>query len=626
MSYNSFQIAFSDVTNGTLTILPNTVDNYNTSLQFIGKNAPNYASALGSNFLHLLENFSAPTDQPPQNPIQGQLWYDNLKRKIYIRDTDWKPVNGVWQQTTEPGLDNTPSPETGDIWVNTEAHQLSIYNGTSFTLIGPNYSSSTRTGSYPDAIKDNFGDNHFVIKQYVNDEVVEIISADTFTPQQVISGFTSIKSGVNLTSSRSATFNGLAESAKKLYVTTPNVEYVNANYFVRNDINNTINAALTVKNGVIIGSGASFRMYTTGTGINILSNTTKGGKFIIRTTDNDSVARDTVTITASQDTQTPAKVAISGQLFVTSSSIFYSSLSATTATFSGNLTVGKNINVVGVSTFSNSVNFNKTITIGSASTTTLTPAILPAISGYYDLGSSTRRFSTVHASIFKGALDGTANTANSLTNATEFKINGHIQTTANLQYKGARGTYTFATILSPSAISDQTEITELDTTDQLLSYSPGTDDLSKISAANFIAQVTAGVIPPGIVVPFAGIDIPQGWLLCDGSEYQIIDYPLLYASILLTYGIPTDPENFLVPDFRGKGAIGYDNMGGTAANIVTGANTPNPIAAALGSAPLVTGGKTTATNTGVTGFGGAVGAKIANVMNPYLAMNFIIKV
>lgn len=57
--------------------------------------------------------------------------------------------------------------------------------------------------------------------------------------------------------------------------------------------------------------------------------------------------------------------------------------------------------------------------------------------------------------------------------------------------------------------------------------------------------------PAGIVNAFAGNDslVPNGWLLCDGSQYLQTDYPKLYAVIGNTYGAAS-PGYFLVPDYR----------------------------------------------------------------------------
>ena len=68
--------------------------------------------------------------------------------------------------------------------------------------------------------------------------------------------------------------------------------------------------------------------------------------------------------------------------------------------------------------------------------------------------------------------------------------------------------------------------------------------------------VTIGGSYPGTMVMFAGITPPDGWLLCDGTEYNTAEYPMLYNMIGATYG--SGAGTFMVPDMRGKGDMGHD--------------------------------------------------------------------
>ena len=55
----------------------------------------------------------------------------------------------------------------------------------------------------------------------------------------------------------------------------------------------------------------------------------------------------------------------------------------------------------------------------------------------------------------------------------------------------------------------------------------------------------------GSIAMFAGPadKIPSDWLLCDGTEYNVTDYPELYWTIGNTYG-GTEGSTFNVPDYR----------------------------------------------------------------------------
>lgn len=77
---------------------------------------------------------------------------------------------------------------------------------------------------------------------------------------------------------------------------------------------------------------------------------------------------------------------------------------------------------------------------------------------------------------------------------------------------------------------------------------------------------------PGAVRWWPGASIPSGWAVCGGQLYANATYPLLYAAIGRAWTGGGDPaDQFRVPDLRGRGVIGLDNMGGSAANRVTSA-------------------------------------------------------
>ncbi|RTL04649.1 tail fiber protein [Candidatus Dependentiae bacterium] len=77
----------------------------------------------------------------------------------------------------------------------------------------------------------------------------------------------------------------------------------------------------------------------------------------------------------------------------------------------------------------------------------------------------------------------------------------------------------------------------------------------------------------GMMMPYAGSSAPSGWLLCYGQSISKTTYANLFDVIGYTYGGSGD--NFNVPDMRGRAFIGLDNIGGTNANVLTNAITPN---------------------------------------------------
>lgn len=66
------------------------------------------------------------------------------------------------------------------------------------------------------------------------------------------------------------------------------------------------------------------------------------------------------------------------------------------------------------------------------------------------------------------------------------------------------------------------------------------------------------IIDVGTIVPFSGENIPNNWLLCDGSEVNRIQYKELFDIIGSTYGDGDGSITFNLPDFRGKVLTGLN--------------------------------------------------------------------
>jgi len=99
------------------------------------------------------------------------------------------------------------------------------------------------------------------------------------------------------------------------------------------------------------------------------------------------------------------------------------------------------------------------------------------------------------------------------------------------------------------------------------------------------------IIPPGVVMPYAGAAAPAGWVFAYGQEVSQTSatYKKLYAAISTTYctvdhGTANEAGAgsnlaicgggfFRIPDMRGRDARGKDNMGGVAKGRVTAAKT-----------------------------------------------------
>lgn len=93
------------------TVQDSTLDTTSTSITLIGRNAVNYGLALNENFVALLQSF-ANTSPPPQ-PQQGQIWFDTVADAIKVYDGDsWILVSppfdgnaGIAQVSINPTLE-----------------------------------------------------------------------------------------------------------------------------------------------------------------------------------------------------------------------------------------------------------------------------------------------------------------------------------------------------------------------------------------------------------------------------------------------------------------------------------------------------------------------------------------
>jgi len=237
-----------NLTDGTIfaTIADGTI-NTSSSMVLVGKNYAGYGQFLDDNFVHLLE--SGANSIAPGAPLAGQLWWDTstFTMKVY-NGTTFKTISSATASASAP-----VSNVTGDLWWDTTNQQLKAWNGSAFVLVGPASSSGQGTsGAIVETVKDNFNVDHVVIKMYVNNVVVSIISKDaTFTPQTPINGFATIGPGIQLsTTVSSAVFGGTATNSSALNTLT-------SSQFMRSDANTSTTGTLGVLNNTGFTVGAN---------------------------------------------------------------------------------------------------------------------------------------------------------------------------------------------------------------------------------------------------------------------------------------------------------------------------------------------------------------------------------
>jgi microcystin-dependent protein len=610
---NGITLTRSDRTNSTIFVADGQKNSDAASLTFIGKNAPSFGISVNQDFLYLLENFA--NSVPPLFPIQGQIWYDTsddkttgLKLKTYDGSL-WKPINGLWQQDGQP-----EAPDRGDIWVDTSRNQVFIRTGTAgtgtnWTLVGPTYSSVLKTGSYADNILDTRGGPHRVIKNYIDDNVIEIISSDAFTPQPPIAGFSNgLHAGVNLSSTFNGKLNATATTADAL--TLANGTTISGDNLVKTNANSIINATLSVK-VLQIGQASSngtttpwSLSQTNGTQANIV-NPVAGGSFVFQATSPDVQGALPVSIVSIKSSGLAInKVSPAYSLDVNGSAgisnTLYLSSTGTAVQATGNVTISQNLTVGSTSTFNN-VTATGVISLGNAIETTAggRPVLLPQATGANSptIGSQAKPFGAVFANSFGngngttefvGHLTGSASSLNTSSWAVTGQVSAALYKDGIAQYfDGTKGAWTFSASLQNSAITSQTTATTVSVGDKLL-IAKINDPLKlyQISKADLFQNEVPYLVPTGAILPYAGLadKVPAGWLLCDGSLVDAGFFSNLFATIKYTYGKGSQPSQFRLPDMRSRIPMGFDDMSNAGITYAPSGST--------NTAPLVPAGRT----------------------------------
>ena len=572
-------VNFTDSTNKSpLTVFDNT-SSTDTSLTFPGRNVTGYGQIIAENFLHLLENFSK--SQPPLNPTEGQLWYDSLNGILNLFDnTSWKAASGIQKGPTQPDVAVS---KVGELWVDTSNQQLRIFTGSRWILVGPSQSSidGLRYGPAVETISDTDNINRTVLILYIADVPIIIISKDSFTPKVSIDGFLQIKSGISIATPTSAQqkaifsggylpkFYGTASLADALNVAGTAVD---SGLFLRSDQINTTDFGINIRSssGLTLGADGTFKISTnsqaatiynssTGSSVDIQTNSNGIPNTILRVI-NNKVGINVAVPTHSLD--------IDGDVGVTGSLIMSSTTTAS------NLSTGSIVTAGGIAVAQN-------VLVGtdlSVTGTTATHDIRPVTTDTYSSGSSFSRWNNVYTKnliadtiqgTLSGNITGNAGTATALKTPTYFAMSGDI-VSPTIQFDGQVGSFTktFQTSLTANIIKSKPEPSPNYSakSDYILVYrsslESGTNSgLVKQTRDTFVSDLG---VPLGTLFPYAGLEAPYGYLLCDGSEVEIAKYPDLYNIIGTYYNDPLNPNvgvrTFKLPDMRGRFALGRDNM------------------------------------------------------------------
>lgn len=565
----SYQVRFSDPTLQSITVEDQTV-NIERSVQFVGKNYAGYSQIIAENFLHLLENFAKSSQ--PSNPVKGQLWYDtsvgvNNQLKLYD-GTSWVAAGNVKKGDSAP-----TTSVIGDLWVDTDNQQLNLYNGSSWIAVGPEYSAGKITGAKVEPIESTIGGlDPVCLKLMVDDENVAIISQVDFTPKSIIEGFPVIKQGINLSTKNfnsSATGNkfwGTAEKAEALIIGSAAVA---ASNFLRSDSASTTNFGFNVRNnaGISIGGDLALSLSIdnnsaviynkiSGSSIDFKVKTATANPVVLRVDSSERVGINNTAPDESLDVN--GNIKTNNTLIVSGTDNATNLTNGSIRTAGGvsvtkTLRVGDGINVIGTTTLDN---------------------VVPRADSTYDLGTNDNRWKSIYADDitatnftgnFFGSLTGNINgAATRLASNFNFSLTGDVLSTP-VAFNGT-APVTMTTFISSDIITAKTQVTDSFTTDEFLINRGGS--LRKIDKQTFLRNVPT--IPTGTILPFAGPTVPTGYLLCDGSEVLIANYPELFAVIQYNYkalSLLSGVATFALPDLRGRFPLGKDNMSNSGAGI-----------------------------------------------------------
>jgi hypothetical protein len=478
---------------------------------------------------------------------------------------------------------------------------------------------------------------------------------------------------------------------------------INASNFLRSDSSPITSVPFSVRSdgGISLGSNLSFNLGTDGSTA-VIYNKTSGSPIDIKL--NNAGTTNTVIHLdptgkvgiGSNNTSPTTALDVAGTItarvgIIDSGTVDSSALGTASIKTAGGLSVAKRSNFGDDITSYGQYFVNYLDGTGSPVAAAVIQPGSDSAANLYDIGSSARPFRNIYAQSFVGSFNGTfagslsgniTGSAARLASPTVFSLTGDVTSNAvSFTGQSGSGTAIFSTSINQSIITSKTVATDSLTTDSLLVYRAGTGLLQMPKQVFFNHIAT---IPVGTILPFAGSTAPAGYLLCDGSEVLIATYATLYSIIGYTYKasqLLQGAASFALPDFRGRFALGKDNMnnslsvpykdnsgtlvsagGGTASRVtditgsvlgassgtqgvtLTTANLPEhkhnlnsgvsqyyaaglPGAGADPNSIPGLGLPSTSTGSGLPNSGGVISSQTSqavNVMNPYTTVNYII--
>ena len=172
-------------------------------------------------------------------------------------------------------------------------------------------------------------------------------------------------------------------------------------------------------------------------------------------------------------------------------------------------------------------------------------------------------------------------------------------------------------------------------------FSPNTVAKSSYVNQNF-SDLLAATSIVGEVRMYSGTVAPSGWLIADGSAVNRTTYSDLFSVIGTAFGVGNGTTTFNIPDMRDKFPIG---VSGSKARASTGGSATKDVShlhsqPTHGHGPVAGNCTATVSACGVPGFidangsytvwsggdnTGSSGSGVQDVLNPYVALNYLIK-
>jgi microcystin-dependent protein len=581
-----YTINYTDTVNkGSITVVDNDT-NSETTLSFPGRGETGYGSTVNTNFLHLLENFANTT--APLRPVEGQLWYDSTQGvdqlKVYD-GTNWVASGGLKKASAAPAVANSSA---GDLWVNTESQQLYLFTGSAWVLVGPDFSDGLLTGAQAQAIVGTDDITYNVLAIKVEDQPVIIISSQSFIPKVSIKGFrTGINPGMNIADEaiigiQALKYYGTAEKAEALVVGSTSIP---ASNFLRGNAASSTDYQLSIKSndGIKIGTAGQLSLgidentgviqhNTAGSSIDIRMRSGNLTPTVISINSDGNVGFNNAAPEESIDVKGNIKIspktgeAETGVLQITST-INSTSIGTGSITTTGGIGVALNAYIGG------DVDVGGVLQTGN---------IAPDSNSVRNIGSSINKYDQIYATTFfgniqgnvSGTVSGRSGSSDRLASATTFALSGDVAP-SSFEFDGQTGgsTKTFAVSIADSFISNKEVTYDAGNADELLlNVTTGTTGVRRITKRNFLKTIP--LVPAGSMLAFGGAEAPTGWLFCDGTEVRKSDFNTLWLAIQHNFkdaSLVSDSgvSYFTLPDFRGRMGLGLDNMGGPSANRVS---------------------------------------------------------